>query len=66
MTVLKLDSVSYAYPGCEQALRDVTLEVAAGELVILAGTSGSGKSTLLRVASGLVLERCSRIPRPRW
>jgi energy-coupling factor transporter ATP-binding protein EcfA2 len=55
MTVLELDGVSYTYPQAGRpALRDVTLEVAAGELVVLAGTSGSGKSTLLRAASGLV------------
>ena len=36
------------------ALRDVSLEVAAGEFVLLAGRSASGKSTLLRAACGLV------------
>ena len=53
--VLELDGVSYLYPGASTpALRQVTLSVAPGELVVLAGISGSGKSTLLRVANGLV------------
>jgi energy-coupling factor transport system ATP-binding protein len=54
MSALELEGVSYTYPGATRpALSNVALEVAAGELVVLAGDSGSGKSTLLRVANGL-------------
>jgi len=52
---LCLERVSYRYPGAARlALRDVELQVAPGEFVVLAGGSGSGKSTLLRAAAGLV------------
>jgi energy-coupling factor transport system ATP-binding protein len=55
VTLLELDRVSYAYPGATApALRDVSLAVAPGELVVLAGGSAAGKSTLLRAAAGLV------------
>jgi energy-coupling factor transport system ATP-binding protein len=55
VSVLELDRVTYTYPGASRpALRDVTLEIGSGEMVVLAGASGSGKSTLLRTASGLV------------
>jgi energy-coupling factor transporter ATP-binding protein EcfA2 len=55
MSVLSLRDVSYRYPGRPKpALSEVSLEVAPGELIVLAGATGSGKSTLLRIASGLV------------
>ena len=53
---LKLEQVSKTYParaGSIQALEDINLEVAAGELVCVVGQSGCGKSTLLQIVAGL-------------
>lgn len=43
-----------AYYGRVRALRDVSLQVAAGSVVALLGSNGAGKTTTLRVISGLL------------
>ena len=44
----------YASPeGASVALQGLTIDVAAGELLVVFGPSGSGKSTLLRILAGL-------------
>jgi len=53
---IKLDSVSKTYALGEmnvQAIRDITLDLPAGDLVALSGPSGAGKSTLLGLIGGL-------------
>ena len=52
MTLLALRGVSVRHPTAT-ALADVSLEVLAGELVIVWGPARSGRTTLLEVAAGL-------------
>ena len=50
---VELDDVSFAYRGAPPALEHVTLTVARGSFVGIAGPNGGGKTTLLRLALGL-------------
>lgn len=50
--LLELNGLSSHY-GRIQALRDVSVTVAEGEIVALVGANGAGKTTLLRVLSGV-------------
>jgi ribose transport system ATP-binding protein len=50
---LELEGISKAYPGVN-ALTDVGMSVAPGEVHALLGENGAGKSTLLKVLSGVI------------
>ena len=50
---LTIDSVHAAY-GAVRVIENVSLNVTAGETVVLLGTNGNGKSTLMKCIMGLV------------
>ncbi|MEM9133437.1 MAG: ABC transporter ATP-binding protein [Actinomycetota bacterium] len=52
--MITLDEAGFTFEGSEQpALADVSVEIAAGELVLVCGRSGCGKSTLLKLLNGV-------------
>jgi peptide/nickel transport system ATP-binding protein len=52
--ILQVNNISAAYDGVNKILKDVTLELHAGQTLSIVGESGSGKSTLARVITGLL------------
>jgi cell division transport system ATP-binding protein len=51
--VIRFNQVSKRYPGGYAALKNLSFEVAAGEMLFLTGHSGAGKSTLLKLIAAI-------------
>jgi energy-coupling factor transport system ATP-binding protein len=53
--LVEVDGLTFRYRrATEPAIRDVSLTVSSGEVVLVAGPSGCGKSTLIRAINGLI------------
>ena len=53
MAQVVLQQLHKAYPNGVDAVREVDLEIADGEFMVLVGPSGCGKTTTLRMIAGL-------------
>ncbi|UQU65262.1 betaine/proline/choline family ABC transporter ATP-binding protein [Couchioplanes caeruleus] len=58
---ITLENVGKVYPDGTVAVGDISLDVGAGELVVLIGPSGCGKSTILRMLNRLIEPSKGRI-----
>lgn len=57
---LTIEGIHASY-GAVRVIEDVSLDVAAGETVVLLGTNGNGKSTLMKCIMGIVRPNAGRI-----
>jgi len=53
MATVDLEQVNKVYPNGFHAVKDLNLDVAEGEFMVLVGPSGCGKTTALRMVAGL-------------
>ncbi len=51
--MISFNQVNKRYPGGYQALKNVSFNIAEGEMVFLTGHSGAGKSTLLKLIAAI-------------
>src|SRR2546425_8931588 len=53
MAQVTLENVVKVYPDGTEAVKELSLDVADGELMVFVGPSGCGKTTALRTVAGL-------------
>lgn len=74
---LKIENVSFRFPGRSQLLKNVSLHVERGEMIGILGESGSGKTTILHIIQRFFNEESGQLrlnnttelnesPLPQW
>jgi cobalt/nickel transport system ATP-binding protein len=53
--ILSCVDASYAYPIGGKGLRNINLQVAKGDVIVVCGPNGAGKTTLLKLISGILM-----------
>ena len=51
---MKLNHIFFHYPGQKTLLKDISLSIKSGEVIVIRGSNGKGKSTLLKIMAGIL------------
>ena len=55
MGIVKVEDLTYTYPNSDEpAIKNINLDIEAGEFILLTGPSGCGKTTFCRTLNGLI------------
>lgn len=64
MQSISFNKVSKIFPGGSVGLKDLSFDVADGELFVIVGPSGCGKSTVLKIIAGLEKQTSGEVQKP--
>lgn len=54
-SIISISGLTFTYPGCnEPVLKNIDLEIKAGDFVAVIGSNGSGKTTLCKTLNGII------------
>lgn len=62
--IIKLENVTFAYPGGQPVLRNIDLQVNKGDYLVILGANGAAKSTLLKIMLGLLKPQQGKVELP--
>lgn len=55
--MIRIKNISFSYPDGNQALKNISIEIAEGSTVAVVGANGAGKSTLLALLIGIYMAK---------
>ena len=59
--MLQLEHLAWTIPGGNEIIKDITLRLDTGRLVVVTGPNGGGKTTLAKLIAGIQVPSAGRI-----